>query len=229
MAYLVQNNRRARTLTGLLASVLPPGVSLMQNNRRERTLSAYDRRARYLSRFLGDDSDGIMPVDVDPTLIDSGGYYGGSGTVVLPSGGSYSTPIAPSLPSGIITGESPTGIIQGTGLPTYLPPSIYTPNPGPIAAGSTVLPSGTVVGPAAGSAGSSSVAPSGQVKSATTSTTILPSGQIVQGAPITGGVSASQWLASSTMISGWSNQTVVVGVGLATLALSILMKKKKRR
>ena len=233
MPYIRAAHNSKPHLKGLLAAMLPPGTHLLPNNRRTRTLglgALYDRRARYLTG-LGDDSDFGDISASDLSDLEYGGgdsYFGGSGTAILPtySGGSA---VAPDLPASAVS-ENPTGIIQSTGLPTYLPSSLMYPNSGPLSTGSTVLPSGQVVGPTAGAAGSAATAVTGLVKSATGTSTILPSGQVVATAPIAGtGLTASQWLASSTLISGYQNQSVLIGVVAGGLLLNVLMKKKKKR
>jgi LPXTG-motif cell wall-anchored protein len=47
--------------------------------------------------------------------------------------------------------------------------------------------------------------------------------------PVTAGSgSLSSWLAQSTMVSGMSNQSVLLLGGVGILAISLLSKKKKR-
>lgn len=222
----VQHDHRVRHLTGLLSAMIPPGTIMLPNNRRVRTLSAYDRRKRYLTG-LGDDSDSDPFSDIDSSDL-SQLYYGGgvatSYSAPTPATNLYSTPVAPTINTSPAYeyGASPTGIIQQTGLPTYLPPSINTPNVGPVAAGSTITPSGSVA----------TILPSGQqtaglisaIAGVTGATTTLPSGQVV---PATISASSlSQWLSQSSIIGGISNGTLLLVGGIAVLLGSSKKKKK---
>lgn len=230
----VRTHANQKRLHGLLAAILPAGSVLLPNNRRVRTLSAYDSRARHLTGFLGDDdgddsfdfSDIISSGDADslyPT------YYGGSGTAIIPTANDP-VPIAPSLPASA-TGIAPTGIIQSTGQPTYLPSYLMYPNSGPIPAGATVNPNGTISNVSASGAAIPNVNPiTGLITGGAVGTsTVLPSGQVVATGQVAGGQSIAQWLAGSSIIAGWSNQSVLFTLGIGAVALSMLSKKKKRR